>query len=130
MGVGNLGSALLGYTDFEKAGIRIVAAFDSSPAKVGTEGAWHAGLPHEPVRGPGPGSATSPSASSRSPPTGPSRSPRSWWAAVSRPSGTSRPITLDVPAEIIVENVELYASLAIFSRKLEERRKAKARAAL
>jgi redox-sensing transcriptional repressor len=39
------------------------------------------------------------------------------------------PITLDVPEEIIVENVELYASLAIFSRKLEERRKAKAAAA-
>ena len=36
------------------------------------------------------------------------------------------PITLDVPDEIIVENVELYASLAIFSRKLEERRKARA----
>ena len=36
------------------------------------------------------------------------------------------PITLDLPEEIIVENVELYASLAIFSRKLEERRKAKA----
>ena len=36
------------------------------------------------------------------------------------------PITLAVPAEIIVENVELYASLAIFSRKLEERRKARA----
>ena len=31
------------------------------------------------------------------------------------------PITLDVPDEIIVENVELYASLAIFSRKLAER---------
>jgi len=28
-----------------------------------------------------------------------------------------------------VENVELYASLAVFSRKLEERRKAKAAAA-
>jgi redox-sensing transcriptional repressor len=36
------------------------------------------------------------------------------------------PITLDLPEETIVENVELYASLAIFSRKLEERRKAKA----
>ena len=35
VGVGNLGSALLGYPDFEKAGIRIVAAFDASPAKVG-----------------------------------------------------------------------------------------------
>ena len=35
VGAGNLGSALLGYTDFEKAGIRIVAAFDASPAKVG-----------------------------------------------------------------------------------------------
>jgi hypothetical protein len=31
-----------------------------------------------------------------------------------------------VPDDIIVENVELYASLAIFSRKLSERSRTKA----
>jgi redox-sensing transcriptional repressor len=35
-GVGNLGSALLGYRGFENYGLRIAAAFDQDPAKIGT----------------------------------------------------------------------------------------------
>jgi redox-sensing transcriptional repressor len=35
VGVGNLGSALLGYTGFENFGLRIAGAFDTDPAKVG-----------------------------------------------------------------------------------------------
>lgn len=35
VGVGNLGSALLGYRGFADYGLRIVAAFDSNPKKVG-----------------------------------------------------------------------------------------------
>jgi redox-sensing transcriptional repressor len=35
-GVGNLGSALLGYRGFENYGLRIVGAFDQDPQKVGT----------------------------------------------------------------------------------------------
>ncbi|MBF0569650.1 MAG: redox-sensing transcriptional repressor Rex [Candidatus Omnitrophica bacterium] len=35
VGVGNLGKALLGYRDFEKYGLKIVAAFDKNPQKVG-----------------------------------------------------------------------------------------------
>ena len=35
VGVGNLGTALLGYQGFEQHGMRIVAAFDSNPAIVG-----------------------------------------------------------------------------------------------
>jgi redox-sensing transcriptional repressor len=35
VGVGNLGRALLGYRGFVKQGFRIVAAFESDPAKVG-----------------------------------------------------------------------------------------------
>lgn len=37
IGVGSLGSALLGYDGFEEYGLRIIAAFDADPAKVGTE---------------------------------------------------------------------------------------------
>ncbi len=37
VGVGNLGTALLGYTGFEQYGMRIVAAFDANPALVGTK---------------------------------------------------------------------------------------------
>ncbi len=37
VGVGKIGSALLGYRDFEARGFDIVAAFDSEPAKIGRE---------------------------------------------------------------------------------------------
>ena len=36
-GIGNLGSALLGYEGFGQHGLNIVAGFDVDPAKVGTE---------------------------------------------------------------------------------------------
>ncbi len=35
VGVGNLGTALLGYQGFEQHGLRIVAAFDATPALIG-----------------------------------------------------------------------------------------------
>ncbi len=37
VGAGALGSALMGYEGFEGYGLRIIAAFDADPAKVGTE---------------------------------------------------------------------------------------------
>ncbi len=37
VGAGSLGSALLGYEGFEEYGLRIIAAFDADPEKVGTE---------------------------------------------------------------------------------------------
>jgi redox-sensing transcriptional repressor len=37
VGVGNLGRALLGYRGFEPQGFSLAAAFDSDPAKVGTQ---------------------------------------------------------------------------------------------
>jgi redox-sensing transcriptional repressor len=37
IGTGNLGRAILGYTDFKKYGLNIVAAFDNAPDKVGTK---------------------------------------------------------------------------------------------
>jgi redox-sensing transcriptional repressor len=36
VGVGNLGTALLGYQGFEQHGMKIIAAFDNNPAIVGT----------------------------------------------------------------------------------------------
>jgi redox-sensing transcriptional repressor len=36
VGVGNIGSALLGYDRFEQCGLKILVAFDTDPAKVGT----------------------------------------------------------------------------------------------
>jgi redox-sensing transcriptional repressor len=125
VGAGNLGSALLGYTDFEKAGIRIVAAFDSNPLKVG--GRVH-GVEVFPM------AQFEQRALERHIAIGIITVPadRAQQIAETMVRGGLQaiwnfaPITLDLPEEIIVENVELYASLAIFSRKLEERRKAKA----
>lgn len=37
VGVGKIGSALMGYRDLERRGFDLVAAFDTAPAKVGTE---------------------------------------------------------------------------------------------
>jgi len=37
VGVGNLGKAILGYKDFKKYGLNVVAAFDNVPNKVGTK---------------------------------------------------------------------------------------------
>lgn len=36
VGVGNLGSALIGYQEFQAHGLNIVAAFDRNPQKIGT----------------------------------------------------------------------------------------------
>ncbi len=36
VGAGNLGSALIGYGEFPRRGLTIVAAFDTDPAKIGT----------------------------------------------------------------------------------------------
>lgn len=36
-GAGSLGSALLGYEGFEEYGLKIIAAFDADPGKIGTE---------------------------------------------------------------------------------------------
>jgi len=35
VGVGNLGTALLGYENFDETGIQIVASFDNDPSKIG-----------------------------------------------------------------------------------------------
>lgn len=45
IGVGNLGSALLGYKGFQKEGFEIVGAFDQVPADVRTDSLEGAGIP-------------------------------------------------------------------------------------
>jgi redox-sensing transcriptional repressor len=37
VGAGNLGSALMGYQEFQRHGLRMVAAFDTDPQKVGSQ---------------------------------------------------------------------------------------------
>jgi len=47
VGVGNLGSALLGYRGFDLFGLRIVGAFDADPQKVGQ---WSQGRKLQPLK--------------------------------------------------------------------------------
>lgn len=49
VGAGNLGSALAGYRGFARKGFRIVAAFDRDPAKVGQPLGIHSDLTIEPM---------------------------------------------------------------------------------
>ena len=128
VGAGNMGAALLGYPGFDKAGIRIVAAFDTDPNKVGKK--LH-GIPVLPM------SRFEEMARRMHIIIGVLTVPADRAQQIAElmlHSGLQAiwnfaPITLDVPDETIVENVELYASLAVFSRKLSERHKA-AQAAL
>ena len=122
VGAGNLGSALLGYPGFDRAGIRITAAFDAHPAKIGkkihTIPVYSVDKLEEVARRLHItiGILTVPADRAQ-------HLAEVLVAAGIRAIWNFAPITLDVPDEIIVENVELYASLAIFSRKLSERGK-------
>lgn len=119
-GAGSLGTALLGYGRFRDLGLDIVAAFESDAAKVGT---WSHGkailaieaLPDLARRmGIHIGIITVPA-------------PVAQHVADLMVSGgilaiwNFAPVSLQVPDEVIVQNEELYYSLAALSRKLAQR---------
>ena len=120
VGAGNLGSALMGYSGFNRAGIRVTAAFDGRPDRVGSRIHGVEVLPmakfkdlvqrmHIAI-----GIITVPAEGAQE------------IADLMVQSGIQAiwnfaPPTLELPSGIIVENVELYSSLAIISRKLAER---------
>lgn len=117
VGAGSLGTALLGYEGIARAGVTIVAAFDSDPAKHGRK---RHGIPVRPIedletfareREVAIGIITVPAV--YAPPI-----------AAAMVKGGIRaiwnfaPIRLDVPGDVIVETTSLAASLAVLSRKL------------
>lgn len=123
VGAGRLGTALLGEPSLEKAGVKIVAAFDVSPAKVGQGvrgipilpmekfqslvGRMHVSIgilavPAEEAQG----TATLMAASGI----------QAIWNLV--------PVELVVPEGVIVENLRMHSSLAVLSRKLAVKRQA------
>jgi len=120
VGVGHLGSALLGYQELVKKGLSIVAAFDAAPELIGTT--MHetkiyslekfrdlAHRLHIHI-----GILTTPAEVAQE------------VADLMISSGivaiwNFTPIKLKVPAGIIVENVDMAASLAVLSRRLAER---------
>ena len=119
VGVGSLGRALLGYQGFAAYGLNIVAAFDCDPAKVGKVVHGKQVLPVEKlvsltqrmkVRI---GVLTVPAASGQ---VAADLMVRAGIVAIWNFSTAQ----LEVPAGVIVENVDLSASLAVLSRKLAE----------
>jgi redox-sensing transcriptional repressor len=120
VGAGNLGTALLGHERFSKFGLRIVAAFDTDPAK---EGQWiheKAVLPLEELADLAQrmsihlGIITTP--------------PEAAQAVVDemvkggiQAIWNFAPVKLKVPEHIIVHNEDLYSTLATLSWKLARR---------
>ncbi len=122
VGVGHLGSALLGYQEFSQKGLSIVAGFDNDPEKIGSK--VH-GVPvysaldinaiaqQEKIRI---GIITVPPDSSQ------------LIADIMVHSGIKAiwnftPHKIIVPPDIIVEYVDMFASLAVLSRRLAEQYK-------
>ena len=121
VGAGSLGTALLKYPGFEQAGARIVAAFDLDPAKAGIRiGAIQvlpmAKLPdltarmHISV-----GILTVPAEAAQG-------AAELMVASGIRAIWNFAPVTLKLPAEVIVENLELFPSFALLLRRFSDSR--------
>ena len=117
VGVGSLGTALLKYPGFAQAGARIVAAFDQDPAKVG---ASVGGIPVLPM-------AKLPDLTARmhiavgilTVPAAAAQATAELMAASGiRAIWNFAPVTLALPGGVIVENLELFTSLALLLRRL------------
>ena len=120
VGVGSLGTALLKYPGFAQAGARIVAGFDLDPAKAGKVGDIPvlplAKLPdliarmHIQV-----GILTVPAEAAQG-------AAELMVASGIRAIWNFAPVTLKLPAEVIVENLELFPSFALLLRRFSDSR--------
>lgn len=120
VGAGSLGRALLGYERFTQFGLNILAAFDSDPAKIGTEIGGRQVLPLEKLSDLARrmyihiGIVTVPA-------------PAAQHVADLLVAGgilaiwNFAPVTLSVPDSVIVQNEDLYNSLASLSFKLAKK---------
>lgn len=123
VGAGRLGAALLGEASLEKAGVKIVAAFDISSRKVGQSIQGVRILPLEKFQDLARrmhisiGILAVPQDAAQHVAQLMARSGiQAIWNLV--------PMELDLPGDIIVENLALHASLAVLSRRLAVKRKA------
>lgn len=120
VGAGSLGSAILGYEGFSEHGLNIVAAFDINPEKIGK--VIHRCPVYDMKEMPDIGSKeqieigilTVPSSAAQE------------TAAMLLRVGTQAiwnytPVRLDLPSEIICEDVKLSASFAVLSSRLKKR---------
>ena len=125
IGVGNLGSALLGYQGFKEYGLNLIAAFDADAGKVGTEihgtTVLHLSkLPNMIKRmGIKIGVLTVPAKSAQS-------LADTMVRAGVRAIWNFSPTKINVPTHVIVQHENLASSLVVLSKKLAEALKAKA----
>ena len=122
IGAGNFGTALVGDAGLWQTGIKVIAAFDISPLKIGTEIGSVRVLPMEkfenlamrmrvPI-----GILTVPGHAAQ---TCADRMVKVGMRAI----WNLTTVNLVVPDGMIVEHVDLFASLAVLGRKLREQRK-------
>ncbi len=123
VGVGNLGSALLGYQEFAQKGLRIVAAFDKHPQIIGTK--VH-GIPvfqlcdlngYVMKHHIGIGIITVP-------PDAAQATADLMVQGGIRAIWNFTPQKLQLPPKIIIEQMDMFASLAVLSRRLAEQHRA------
>jgi redox-sensing transcriptional repressor len=119
VGVGSLGSAILGYDGFKSHGLDIVAAFDADPRKIGQRVHGREVLPIDRLAqraaetGARIGIVTVPATAAQD------ATERLILAGV-RAIWNFSPATLEVPPRIIVENVRFVDSLAVLSQRLHQ----------
>jgi redox-sensing transcriptional repressor len=117
VGAGSMGTALLGYRKFEQCGLKIVAAFDQDPSKIGSRihGKHVLDLPKLPNLATRMhiliGIITVPAAEAQA-------VADLMVAGGIRAIWNFAPLRLRVPEHIIVHNEDLYGSLASLSQKL------------
>jgi len=118
-GAGNLGAALLGYERLKRYGVHIVAAFDSDPAKIGKEIYGHPVLSIDRMTNLAKrmhiliGIITVPGEHAQ-------KTAEMMVEGGIRAIWNFSPVSLSLPGHIIVQNEELYYSLAALSRKLAD----------
>lgn len=120
IGVGHLGTALLGYPEFARHGLDIVGAFDHDPAKIGTQ------VQGKPVFGMEKlanlvqrlhvriGVLTVPAESAQ-------EAANAMVAAGITAIWNFTQVTLELPPSVIVQNEDLSSGLAVLSKKLRDR---------
>lgn len=117
VGVGHLGTALLGYEGFEKHGMHIVAGFDVDPAKVGTQIQGKAILPVEKLADLARRMRISIGIVTVGAPAAQGVAERMVAGGI-RAIWNFAPVRLEVPAGVIVENEDLAGTLAVLSQRL------------
>lgn len=119
VGAGSMGAALLGYRKFEDCGLRIVAAFDTDPSKIGTRIHGKHVLPLSKLSNLAQrmhiliGIVTVPAAEAQD-------VTDQLVEGGIRAIWNFAPVRLRVPEHVLVHNEDLYCSLASLSQKLSE----------